>query len=240
MPEFAKQPPSAIVYGGLTVVAARILGTSYTQEDTGTTYQVERCLVDANWGPATDLVYEFCRRSPHAAVLMPSHGKYIGASSNPMSTWQRKPGDRAGPGWRLYPGESGRGRHLVIDVNYWKTFAAERLRTPAGGAGAIFLFAPGAGRDHSLLADHFTAEYPIATSAKGRTVEEWKLLPGRDNDWFDCFVGCLAAASVQGVKWSAAVAAGGEPPPPRSKKPKRDLLAEFHAQAAKNGQPTWG
>jgi hypothetical protein len=235
MPELANQPQSAQIYAGLTVVANRVLGATYLQEETGAAMKVERCLVDANWGVATDLVYEFCRRNTnHASILYPSHGKFIGASSNPMSTWQKRPGERAGQGWRLYPGDRGRGRHVVFDANHWKTFAAERLRTPAGGAGAVFLYHPGKGRDHRLLVDHFTAEYPVATSAKGRTVDEWKNLPGRDNDFWDAFVGTLVAASTLGLHWSAGTVAG-EPPMPERTKPRTSWRAMQEAAKTKNG-----
>ncbi|MDB5310686.1 MAG: hypothetical protein JWO38_4888 [Gemmataceae bacterium] len=208
LPEYAGQQEAAI-YGGLKAVTTRILGKGYLQEGTGAELSVERCMVDANWGPGTDLVYEFCRRSPFAATLYPSHGKFIGASSNPMSSWQLKPGERAGQGWRLSIGAAGRGRHVTFDTNGWKTFVAERLRTAEGGAGCLRLHAPQAG-GHRLFADHCTAEYPVAVTRQsgGRVVEEWKALPGRDNHWWDCLVGAAVAASVQGLSWSAGQAAG--------------------------------
>lgn len=220
LPEFAGRPQEAAVYGGLTAVATRVLGRVYRQEETGADLRVERCLVDANWGPATDLVYEFCRRSPHAAVLLPSHGKFVGASSNPMATWQTRPGERAGWGWRLSAVSSARGRHLVFDANQWKTFAAERLRTPEGAPGCVRLFAPGPAGTHRLLGDHCTAEYPVcvARQAGGRAVDEWKAVPGRDNHLWDCLIGACVAASVCGLAWSAAAAAGEGPGVSRGKK----------------------
>jgi hypothetical protein len=41
--------------------------------------------VDANWGLSTDVVCQFCRQSAHLAVLMPSDGRFVGASSIPFS-----------------------------------------------------------------------------------------------------------------------------------------------------------
>jgi hypothetical protein len=39
----------------------------------------------------------------------------------------------------------------------------------------------------------------VPTTARGRTVDEWKLKPGKpDNHWLDCLVGCAVAASMQG------------------------------------------
>ena len=48
---------------------------------------------------------------------------------------------------------------------------------------------------------HLTAEYRVRTEGRGRTVDEWKLPAHKpDNHWFDCMVGCAAAASMQGVE----------------------------------------
>lgn len=236
LPDYKEKPQEAAIYGGLTAVVSRVLGRSYQQEETGAALNVERCLVDANWGPGTDLVYEFCRRSPHAGVLLPSHGKFVGASGNPMSSWQVKPGERVGWFWRLSPPTSpGRGRHVVFDANHWKTFLAERLRTPEGAPGCLKLYAPGPGRDHRMLAEHCTAEYPVAVArqAGGRVIEEWKNLPGRDNHVWDCLVGCCVGASTSGLSWSTAAAAGDNVPTPkkRVKVNVEDLYAKARAGA---------
>lgn len=112
---------------------------------------------------------------------------------------------------------TGRGRHLTFDTNHWKTFAADRLRTPEGAPGCLRLFDAGVG-GHRLLADHLTSEYPVSVTGRGRTVEEWKLTPGRDNHWWDTLVGACVAASVLGLTWSSASAAGEPPPPAKEKK----------------------
>ena len=62
---------------------------------------------------------------------------------------------------------------------------------------------------HRLFAEHITAEYRVKTTGRGRTVDEWKQRPEReDNHWLDCLVGCSVAASMQGV-----VLPGTEGPP---------------------------
>jgi hypothetical protein len=69
-----------------------------------------------------------------------------------------------------------------------------------GDPGALSLF----GRDettHKLLAEHLTAEYRVRTTARDRTVDEWKLKAIRpDNHWLDCLVGCAVTASMEGAK----------------------------------------
>jgi hypothetical protein len=44
------------------------------------------------------------------------------------------------------------------------------------------------------------AETATDTFGHGRALQEWKIRPTRpDNHWFDCMVGCAAAASYQNV-----------------------------------------
>jgi len=103
--------------------------------------RIDRCLIDANWGQSTDMVYQFCRQSVHSAVLLPSHGKYVGASSVPLSEYRRKRGDRVGLHWRI-PNTVGRRqvRHALIDTNYWKSFVHARLAVAMGDPGCLSLF----------------------------------------------------------------------------------------------------
>jgi len=187
------------IYAGLEKLTGEYLSRRWRRDD-GAEMQIGRCLIDANWGQSTDVVYQFCRQSAHAAVVMPSHGRYVGASSVPFSEYKRKRGERIGHHWRI-PNTQGRRqvRHVLIDTNYWKSFIHARLAVAMGDSGCLSLF----GRkpaEHQLLAEHVTAEYRVRTEARGRTVDEWKLRAGGpDNHWLDCLVGCAVAASVQGA-----------------------------------------
>ena len=186
------------LYAGLKELTERYLGMEFTRDD-GAAMRIERCLVDANWGQSTEIVYQFCRESSYANVILPSHGKYIGASSKPMSEYKRTAGDRVGHNWRI-PNIRGKRavRHVVFDTNYWKSFVASRLLTSPGDRGAVTLW----GRSqeaHVLFAEHLTAEYRVKTEGRGRKVEEWKMRPeAHDNHWFDCMVGNAVAASMCG------------------------------------------
>jgi hypothetical protein len=124
----------------------------------------------------------------------------VGASSLPFSEYKRKLGDRLGHNWRM-PNVRGKRavRYVLFDSNYWKSFVYARLATAMGDAGCLSLFGRDA-RQHHLLAEHLTAEYRVRTEGRGRTVDEWKLRPERnDNHWFDGVVGCAVAASIQGA-----------------------------------------
>ncbi len=185
------------IYAGLEALTEQKLGKKYRRDD-GAEMRVTRCLIDANWGNSTDVVYQFCRQSPHGAIVMPSHGKYVGAASTPFAEYKSKRGDRTGLHWRI-PGMNGRRavRYALIDTNYWKSFVHARLAVPMGDPGCLSLFA---GADHRLVAEHLTSEYRVKTQGRGREVDEWKLrTPGTDNHWLDCLVGSAVAASMQGA-----------------------------------------
>ncbi len=187
------------IYAGLETLCGERLRCEWRRDD-GAMMRVERCLIDANWGTSTDIVYQFCRQSEFAAILLPSHGRFVGASSLPFQQYRRKRGDRVGHNWRI-PNVHGKRaiRHALFDANYWKSFIHARLAVSMGDRGCLSLF----GRDpqaHRLIAEHLTAEYRIKTEGRGRVVDEWKLRPeASENHWLDCLAGCAIAASIQGA-----------------------------------------
>jgi phage terminase large subunit GpA-like protein len=188
------------IFAGLEKLTNDLLTFDW-QRDTGGVMRIGLCLVDAGWGNSTDTIYEFCQRSVHAAVLMPSHGKYVGASSLPFAEYRKQPGDRVGHNWRI-PSTTGKRavRYVLFDTNYWKTFIFARLAVAMGDKSCLSLFGTQP-ELHQLLAEHWTAEYPVTRTGRGRTVEEWKQRPNHpDNHWFDCIVGCAVAAQMLGIQ----------------------------------------
>jgi hypothetical protein len=187
------------IYAGLDALTGRMLQREWKRDD-GAMLRIERCLIDANWGSSTDVVYQFCRQSAHAGIVLPSHGRFVGASSQPFSEYKRRPGDRIGHNWRI-PNVHGKRavRHIVFDTNYWKSFVHARFAVAMGDRSCLTLF--GDHPDlHRLLAEHLTSEYRVRTEGRGRSVDEWKMRPERgDNHWFDCLVGCAVGASMQGA-----------------------------------------
>ena len=187
------------IYAGLEALSGNHLNREWRRDD-GAHIKIERCLIDANWGTSTDVVYQFCRQSAHAAVLLPSHGRFVGAASMPFVEYKRKRGDRVGFNWRI-PNVHGRRaiRHALFDTNFWKSFIHARLAVPMGDKGCLSLFGQDA-EAHRLLAEHLTAEYRVKTEGRGRVVDEWKMRPDTsENHWLDCLVGCAVAASIQGT-----------------------------------------
>ena len=196
--KFPRSGLEGCLYGGPKALTEDYLSREYTRDD-GAAMKIERCLIDANWGQSTEVVYQFCREAQFANVILPSHGKYIGASSKPMSEFKKSVGDRVGHNWRM-PNIRGKRvvRHVIYDTNYWKSFVASRLLTSMGDRGCLSLWGREAER-HMLFAEHVTAEYRVKTEGRGRRVDEWKMRPeAHDNHWLDGLVGCAVAASMSG------------------------------------------
>ena len=196
--KFPRAGLEGCLYGGLKALTEDYLSREYTRDD-GAAMKIEKCLIDANWGQSTDVVYQFCRESVHSGVIVPSHGKYIGASSKPMGEYKKTPGDRVGLNWRM-PNIRGKRsvRHVIYDTNYWKSFIASRILVSFGDRGSLSLWGRSC-EQHMLFAEHLTAEYRVKTEGRGRRVEEWKMRPeAHDNHWWDGLVGCAVAASMCG------------------------------------------
>ena len=179
------------IYAGLGDLTEKLL----TREWGSTRMKIEKCMIDANW--RTALVKEFCRNSSLGTLLLPSHGRFIGADRKPLNEYRNHVGDRSGVNWRIpAPLNRGAGRHVIFDNNYWKSFINTGFLTPPGEKGCLQIHS---GKDHRLFADHCTAEYFTETITKGRTVMQWAQRAGHDdNHWFDCLVGCAVGGAVQG------------------------------------------
>lgn len=186
------------IYAALELLTTELVNRPW-KKPSGSELHISREIIDANW--LTSTVYKFCRQSPHRALLLPSHGRYIGATNaKPISQYQKKDGERLGDEWILTHGHNNRGiRHVAFDTNYWKSFVHARLATAMGAAGKLTLF----GDDphaHRMLGDHLASEKPIRVTAKGRTVDEWKLPANRpDNHWLDTLTGAGVGLSIDGA-----------------------------------------
>lgn len=195
---FPKAGLEGQIYSSLDTLFNAKIQQKYVRED-GAEMHIERALIDANWGQSTDVVYQYCRQTPYSGIIFPGHGRYVGASSKPMTEYKKKRGERLGFNWYM-PAIAGKRaiRHVVFDTNFWKSFVHSRLSVAQGDEGCLSLF----GKNplyHQLLAEHLTAEYKVKTQGLGRTVDEWKLRPQRgDNHWLDCLAGCAVCASIQG------------------------------------------
>ncbi len=205
---FPRAGKEGAIAAGLKALLDELFTREWPRED-GSAMHVGRCLIDSGYEP--DVVHAAIRRSPSAALIMPSLGQGITAANKPISEYSRKRGDRIGYYWWI---PSSRRRRLLrtvhIDTNYWKTFVHTRLAVMPGDKGCLALFGQKPA-EHRLFADHVTAEYRVRTEGRGRKVDEWKLPPSKaDNHWFDCLVGCAVAASMLGVSVMDPAAGAGK------------------------------
>ena len=69
---------------GLTEIANRLLGYEFQREDGGP-LRIQKLLIDARY--KTELVRQFCRRHPQAALLEPAMGQYIGPQHKPYTEY---------------------------------------------------------------------------------------------------------------------------------------------------------
>lgn len=185
------------IYAALRDLTGDLLSRVWRRED-GAELHIERALIDSGWGRSTEVIFQFCRESPFAAILLPSKGQGITAAQRPFSEYRRNQGDRIGFNWMIPNVRKKRSiRYILYDTNFWKSFFRERLLTAPGDPGCLTVY----GSDeehHRLLAEQLSSEVSEPTSGRGRRVDIWKMLPGRDNHWLDCIVGNQVAASERG------------------------------------------
>jgi hypothetical protein len=191
---------NARIYAGLTALTEQLLGQPFPR-DGGGELRVESCFIDS--GKWQELIFQFCKQSKYASVLVPSKGYGLTATSLPMSEWTRRPDRRF---FGKHAVRNLRTGQLQFDTNYWKSQVANRLLTAPGGSGCLWL----PGGDIEPIIDHLTAEYRVAAAAprQGRKVDEWQLKGSRDNHWWDTLVLSAVAASVRGITFNVPQAAG--------------------------------
>ncbi len=211
----------AAIHVGLEQVAIEILDREFARESDDAVVRVSQLFIDANWAQTAGVVRDFARRSRWGPRVIPTHGRFVGASGSTMSDRKPEKGERVGAHWRT--STINRQRHILYDTNSWKTFFAARCKLPVGDLQAFTIHD---GR-HEMLLEQLTAEYPTRVEAKGRVVDEWRLIPGRDNHWLDCLVGSAVAASFTGISAVGVDARGGAGP---RKMVNREALAQRRAE----------
>jgi hypothetical protein len=187
----------AFLLKALDDLAAILIGRRMLRED-GREMRIGKILVDVRWGEKNKLLKTWCARHPeHGRIIHAAQGIGFSATSTPIGEF-RPDGARTGDHWRLGPVKNG-DIWVSADVNYWKTVAASRLLVAKGTPGSWQLFGDNP-TVHAMFADYCCNEEPIEVTAKGRTVTEWRLLPGRnDNEPWDCLVGSAVAGSLAGA-----------------------------------------
>lgn len=195
-----------------------LAGTTY-QTETGEEVNLTALAVDSGWGEYAPDVYRFCRQSRFRNILRPSKGMGIGAKRNPLVDPQVKPKAKESvDGQYKFAPTKAKVFLLLYDTNYWKSKVNAALRLPAGTAGSLHLHKLKSGQSHRMIAEQLTAEKPDRVEANGRTVDEWSLMPGRDNHFLDCVCGSAVLAHAAGARF-----------------PSRQLMAKRKAKKTEEG-----
>ena len=192
---FAKMPVDEQIHNGLEHLMGELLTRMFPRED-GSEVKINRLLVDRGHKPP--VVEAVCRRI-NSDVVMPAIGRGITAAHKPFSEYSRAPGLQVGFYWIIPSVRKIKElRYVQNDVNYWKSFLSRRLLLGNGVRGTLSIYGDEK-VNHRLFADHMVAEKFVRTFGRGRIVDQWICPAGRDNHWFDCLVGCCAAASQEGI-----------------------------------------
>jgi len=165
--------------------------------DDGNERQIDLILKDWSDGGQMPLIRSQIAASKERNRIRPAKGFAVKPGRKPIHMWGDQNRDRSNTGWIERRSETP--VHVQFDANVIKSIASRRLLTARGAPSAILL--PGTDdRENRLLAEHFTSEQPKEVSYDGSKGVVWALTPSRDNDWWDCFCGCITAASVLGCK----------------------------------------
>lgn len=151
-------------------------------------------------GYKTSTIYDFCFKSGYPFMSI----KGIGESQAIRRKYSRpnKTGGatiKIGAGWHLVKMASPSLRRADLDADYWKSYVAERLKTPIGMPGAMTLY-DGNGSEHMTFARHITAERQIEEfDPKRGLVVKWKK-DRQQNHLLDATYIACAAADYAGVR----------------------------------------
>ncbi|MEQ8852884.1 terminase gpA endonuclease subunit [Gimesia sp.] len=189
----------AALLNGLENLTNEIVQREWKSE-IGGIHRVSRLMIDEGWEQR--VVHEFCRRSDHSSLLLPSKG--IGIKANELNDPSKrpKPGEKRGDHWRINPNKRSI-RSMVFDSDWWKTFVANRFSVEKNDSGALTIYQEkNAFSRHRMLLEQLTAEYgsEVTYESQGVTRTHWSLQVGLfDNHLWDCVIGCAVGASEQGA-----------------------------------------
>ena len=179
-----------------------IASTVYLTES-GEELNVNLIGIDSGWGEYSAEVYRYVRRSKYRSILRAMKGVGITAKRNPLVDPTIKPKSKESieAQWKMTKTKVGIPL-VLFDTNFWKARIAAGFRIDVGTPGAITVHKA---EDHRMLEEQLCSERPDRVSANGRTIDEYSLIPGRDNHLYDCtsmagVLGHIAGARFQSRK----------------------------------------
>ena len=197
---------------GLADLCEEILGRTWLDSEKRE-HVITFGFVDCADGDAALPIRSWIRTSKWNKVLRPSMGLGLTPADTPLGERDKTKDElRRGLNWVEKRDKKVRGGSIVhIDVNRWKTFAANRWRAGSprpkddpsyrpNEPGALYLW----GTDphvHATFGTHQCSEYAESQKHKrtGRELDVWNARVGKpDNERWDCVVGCCALGDYAG------------------------------------------
>jgi hypothetical protein len=189
----------AIIQTGLVTLLKDLLALRFQMEhdeDDVETVKLNAILIDS--GYELDVV-EGAIRLVDSPIVFPSKGVGVKSTSKPMRNWQHYKGRKFGVHWITERPRGHAFRTTIIDTNYWKCRLHEAFGVGAGSRGGLTFWGDDS-EVHRMVADHCNSEVAKFVETGEMKVYEWQHLPGHDNHYFDCLVGCMVAASQCDIK----------------------------------------
>jgi hypothetical protein len=190
----------AVIQKGLTTLLNDMVYGDYVIENNDNIQVVRfsKILVDSGYVPE---VVEAAIRLVNSPIVFPSKGAGVKATSKPMKQWQRIKGRHFGDYWIEERPQGRAYLTLTIDTNYWKRRLHDSFALGAGARSGLTFWGRNS-ETHLMISEHCNSEVAKFVEHGENKLYEWELIPGRDNHFFDCLVGCMTAASACGIKLS--------------------------------------
>ena len=192
---YDNKPLEECVYLGYADLLRDLLTRRYRRQD-GLELTISKILCDASHGPTNAKVLQALADTQDVRV----QAVYGRASTPDRELFgKKKPGELRGQGWAMPPVKITKGqansRHVILDVNAWKSALQSKLLAGQGTAGNMTIFKD-APANHNEFLQHCTAERPNKLTGRFGTIDVWRLLPNRLNHYWDTLVYATAAGSM--------------------------------------------
>lgn len=204
---YDNQPLDQCIYYGYSDLMESTIERVYTRQD-GAQFKVQKALIDAANGPTSGKINQFIR-DYGSDVLIPSYGQARDPNTV-LFNKKNKPGEMRGDGWaippsRMIPDEATRRRvrlprHIIVDVNSYKSLTRQRLKARMGTPGKLSIFESDNSTTHNQFIAHLLSEYSKPLTGQYGTIDSWKLTPGKPNHYWDCLCYSMVGASILGIK----------------------------------------
>jgi phage terminase large subunit GpA-like protein len=190
---------TASVFRGLVNTIELMASDALISTD-GSDRRIGSILIDCGDPSTRDAVFQVCRAQRFSCRVMPSRGRAHHMFKLPDPRKRRVFQNAYLDIWK------GLGPVVVHDACIWRERFQRGLSTGQGGPGCVDIYGT-ADMLHREFATQLTSERLIEKlSGASGEVFKWTRVPGTHNHYLDCAVGCMVAATVEGLRYGAEIA----------------------------------